>query len=614
MDGELKMKDSWSYRGAFKNGKIDEKGKFEWNKNNYLDSYFSDGKINGITTISWSNNIINAVFKNNKKNGASNISIKIFEAKFDGHVYKIKEINQEKIPVDGKVLIIDKDDNEYFIGIICINDNIKIEEYNMIEEEEKHKLLDCLNSIEKIVIPKFKPFSFNKNEFIPSQQIKFQNGIIYNNKTKKLTLENGEYFQGVLNYDENNNKYNLDIGEYNWPSGQKYSGKFDNKNNFEGKSKIISDKNVTFNGQFNNGNANGYGEILWENGDYVKGNFKEEKIDGHAEIKKNGISFEANYNNSIMNGAFSNIKILRNNHNYKISKISINKGIINDDFFDIEDEEGNKNQIKLSKGDKAIFHYNEDELLFLFKYLSKIRRINITFFSPTSIADEGLNINENNKKKNKKNKKDDNNNNNNNKDNNNNNNNKDKDNNINNNNNINSNNNNNTNNDKNNNIKLTFPNNEIFKGTIKKYDDDKYYLVEGEYEWPSGQKYKGSFFQNRLDSENGELIFNDWIYKGGFKNGFIEGYGSLEKNNKNEKNGEKGEKIKGYFKKGELIKDIEIENNDFYFKGNLNYNMKDIYIKSLATKFEEHNYEIKNFKMTDREIKFKKDDIYFLLN
>ena len=41
--------------------------------------------------------------------------------------------------------------------------------------------------------------------------------------------------------------------------------------------------------------------------------------------------------------------------------------------------------------------------------------------------------------------------------------------------------------------------------------------------------------------------------------------------------------------------------------------MKDIYIKSLIAKFEEHKYEIKDFKMTDREIKFKKDDIYFYI-
>ena len=405
MDGDLKMKDSWSYKGWFKNGKIDDKGKFEWNNNNYLDSYFSDGKINGMTTISWSNNIINGVFKNINKDGVSKILVEIFEAKFDNHIYKIKKIDQEKIPNDGKITIIEKDDNEYFSGIIFIDKNkIKIEEYNIIEDKEKNRLLNCLNSIENIVIPKFKPFSFNKNEFIPKNEIKFQNGIIYNNKTKKLTLKNGEYFEGVLNYDEKNNKYNLDIGEYNWPSGQKYLGKFDDKNNFEGDKAIISNKNFSFKGHFNNGNPNGYGEILWENGDYVKGNFKEEKINGHAEIKKNGISFEANYKNSIMNGAFSNIKISKNNHNFKISKISINKGIINDDFFDIEDEEGKTNQIELSKEDKVIFHYNEEEILFLFKYLSKIRRLNITFFSPTSIADEGLNFNEDNNKKNKKNK------------------------------------------------------------------------------------------------------------------------------------------------------------------------------------------------------------------
>ena len=78
----------------------------------------------------------------------------------------------------------------------------------------------------------------------------------------------------------------MDIGEYNWPSGQKYLGKFDDKNNFEGDKAIISNNNFSFKGQFNNGNPNGYGEILWENGDYVKGNFKEEKINGHAEIKK----------------------------------------------------------------------------------------------------------------------------------------------------------------------------------------------------------------------------------------------------------------------------------------------------------------------------------------
>ena len=59
------------------------------------------------------------------------------------------------------------------------------------------------------------------------------------------------------------------------------------------------------------------------------------------------------------------------------------------------------------------------------------------------------------------------------------------------------------------NAKLAFPNNETFAGQIQKISGTKYMLIDGEYCWTNNQKYIGKFDKNRFSDENGQLILND---------------------------------------------------------------------------------------------------------
>ena len=144
------------------------------------------------------------------------------------------------------------------------------------------------SSSDIIEIPDFEPFSINNNELIVENEndfnedineMSFKNGIIYNKETKILLLQNGEKFTGTLKFHKN--KYYLEKGEYEWPSGQKYLGKFDENNNFDGDSEIVLDNNCKFKGFFRNGKPNGKGEFLWENRDYIN-EFKQDK---YSELK-----------------------------------------------------------------------------------------------------------------------------------------------------------------------------------------------------------------------------------------------------------------------------------------------------------------------------------------
>ena len=558
IDAELKMENVWSFKGIFQNGKLEGYGKFEWNgNNNYLDGYFKDRKLSGNFSLNWDNIEI--------KGFATDSFINVFEANFDNHSFKIQKIDTKNIPNYQEILFIEKDENEYFLVLYSINNNIrKIEKYRYVEQKEKDLFLKFLRNIDnEIKIPDFTPFSINNIELVPIKTfineniIYFKNGISYNKETKILSLQNNENFKGVLNIDDNN-KYNLGVGEYTWPSGQKYLGKFDENNKFEGNSKLIMENKWIYTGGFKNGLPNGEGEIKWENGNYIKGHFNNGKIFGLAYIKKNSNTFEGNYFSSIIKDSFNNIKIVNKNHSYNISKISIKKGFINEDYCDLVEENGNKIKIRLdnqnkrllSDEDYKLFYFNENDLISLFKYISKIRKINMPFFFPLLISEEELKLNGNNCNIKKR-------------------------------------------------IKLTFPNNDIFNGIIEEINGN-YFLVEGEYEWSSGQKYIGKFFQNKLDAENGQLqLINGWTYKGSFKKGYIEGPGSFEN--------KKGELIKGFFEKGEIKHEVIIKKDGYYFEGDFTESINKLYIKLLNGKIGDHTYEINEFKISDETIKVKRD-------
>ena len=539
---ELKKNNEWCFQGMFKAGKIN-RGKFEFvGTNNYLDAYFSDGKINGNTTIKKDDIIIKGVFTNS--------GINEFEATFNKHTYKI--IKLDKCIDREDLLYIEKDDKEYFIvGYNIINNKITIDK-NIINQEETNYFKKILNDANNLKFPHFEKFSYG--ELVPINDnsseidtdtneniINFKSKINYNKETKILSLPNGEKFQGVLN--EGNLNFSLSSGEYKWPSGQKYIGRFNENNKFEGEARILLKNNCEIKGKFKDGNLNESCEIVYENGDYIKANFENGKISGNFNLKKNQIFLEGDYTDAKNKGTFKNINLKIKENNYQIPEINIIKeGYIKENILEVK-KDGKKLELKIGN---EIEHINE--------ILAKIREMKIVNFSPILIQGNNLII--------KKKAFTD-----------------------------------------NNNVKLIFQNQETFKGSIEENEKEKkYYLVKGEYEWPSGQKYIGEFKENKFHTQNGILIFKDkWKYEGEFKDGFIEGNGIYEN--------KKGEYIKGYFEKGEIKKDIIFHNNDIDFEGDFSNSIKDINIKFLRVKINGHIYEISEFNINDNIIKVKKDEI-----
>ena len=554
VDAELKYKDEWNFKGTFKNGKLEGNGKFEWKNGNKLDSYFSNGRIDRKTIIKWGNIFLEGNFKDD--------SISEFEANINDHLYKIQKIDKNN---HEDILFIEKDETEYFSVIYEIKDNdIVIEKADLIENNEKESFLNILNS--DLELPKFEPFWIGEEELIEEEdskkEVNFEGGIIYNIETKTLLLPNKEIYKGELKKDAKSNKYFLDEGEYEWPSGQKYIGKFNEMNTFKEDEniKIIFKDEITYNGRLKNGKPFGKGDIKFDNGDYIIGNFENGKIFGETNIKKNNIVFKGNYVNSIIKGEIKDINITINKNNYKISNLTINKGAIEEDYLNIEDDNNNKVEIKLNDENKKIlspeiykqFEFDENDLISMFKFLYNIRKINIPYNTSPSIPENVLFFPKNLNKQN---------------------------------------------------VKMIFPNNETFKGSIKS-NNEKDFLDEGEYEWPFGQKYKGKFKENKFDTENGELSYNKiWKYKGGFKLGIIEGYGEYQN--------EKGEIIKGNFEKGEMKDNLIFKTKDVYFEGKFIDSISDLYIKIFKGNINNYDYEIYDFKMSDEIIKFKRNYIPF---
>ena len=553
-DAELKIENKWIYNGGFKNGKLNGHGRFDFENNNYLESYFSDGKLEGLTIIKFENIKINGFIQKNE-----------FDIKLDNNSYKIIKLKGDNN--DEKLLIIEKNEKEYFIIHYFLNEGkqLTLIEYDVIDIKEKNNILSYLNAY--INIPEFEPTSINNDGLIVENNINkneifFENGIIYNKEKELLILPNKEIFKGKIK--KISNKYVLDEGEYEWPNGQKYIGKFNENNNFEGdeNSKLVYENKWTYQGGFKNGEPNGKGEIKKDNGDYIKGNFENGKIFGETIIKKDDIILEGNYISSIINGTINNINTIINNHNYQISNITINKGSIQEDIFYFqEDNDGNKQKVILNESEKEIlpkkyyniFDFDEKDLKLIFKSLSKIRKINLPYFSSPLMSDgEEVIQDKNNKDK----------------------------------------------------FTIIFPNKELFVGKIEK-NNEKYLLKEGEYIWPFGQRYIGKFRNNKFDSENAELTFkNEWIYEGGFKNGYFEGNGIFRNI--------KGHLIKGYFEKGKINNDVTIEDNNYYFKGSFLDTINDIYIKVFNILVQNHIYELSEFKLSDNKIIFKKDKIEFI--
>jgi len=158
--------------------------------------------------------------------------------------------------------------------------------------------------------------------------------------------------------ENSSDKYFISNGEYYWPSGQKYIGKFNEDHNFHSqneKSTLITEL-FTYVGEFEDGLPNGDGEIKWKNGDIIKGKFIKGKIFDNAYVKSNNISFEGRYTSSILNGFIKNIKISNSDKQIE-NQLNIVEGKIQEEklkFGDNEIEITNENQTNLGIFDHCL--------------------------------------------------------------------------------------------------------------------------------------------------------------------------------------------------------------------------------------------------------------------
>ena len=552
-DGKLSLENKWSYKGKFKNGQFNDKGILKYENGKTINAYFKENKIMGHTIIKFENIEIQADIRNELISG-----IKINE---NGKIYKIKEINLNNNSY--KPFVIIKGDNENEFNYFCLNykinkDKIELEKINKMPNEELNKVLKILDN--RIIFPPFEFPSINENSLIIEQndnRIELSDGNFYDKEKETLFLTNDEYYKGKL---ENiSNKFYLVEGEYFWPDGQKYIGKFNHENTFhsDGDISTLIFQDFTFKGRFENGLPNGQGELIYKNGDIIKGKFINGKLYGEAFIKKDNISFEANYIYSMIDGYIKNIQFVNtdeqiNNNQFTVIKGKIKENEIKFKGKTIQLTEENRNLIP--EKDYKKIELDEEDIIILFKFISKVRKLNLPNYEQPRISEEGIYIQQGNNLQN---------------------------------------------------VKLAFPNNEIFTGKIQQKIGNKYMLVEGEYNWPDGQKYKGKFEKNRFCDESGELNYSDQSkFIGGFKKGLFKGYGKYTS---------KKYIIEGIFRKGHIQNNINIKSKNFMFEGKDISVINELYIKHFKVQTKEHSYEISDFNINNDNIIYKRDAIEFKL-
>ena len=549
-DSKLYFKNKWSYKGKFKDGKFQDKGTIIWENGKKLIAYFEDNNIKGHSKIKYKDYEIEADIKNNLITG-----IKVY---IDGKIYKIKKIDLNNNKKETLVVTIgdEKNDTNNFFINYRFNNNIEIEKITKITKEELDKILSMLET--KILFPSFEQISLKEDSLIMEKENKilFQKDIYYNKDDETLYLPNKEYFKG--NLDNSNDKYYLSIGEYNWPSGQKYIGKFNDEYNFhsdEEKSTLIT-KDFTYEGGFKYGLPDGDGEIKWNNGDIIKGKFIKGNLFGNVYVKTNNINFEGNYIYSIIDGPIKNIhmnndeKLLWNNQFTVIEgKIQEPKIMYNEKEIELTEE----NRCIVSEADLKRIEFDEEDIILLFKFICKIRKLSLPSYEQPRVSEDGIYIPISNNLQN---------------------------------------------------VKLAFPNDETFEGQVQKISGTKYMLIKGDYCWTNNQKYKGKFEKNRFCDENAELIYPDNCkYTGGFKNGLFEGYGKFV----NQRN----DIYEGNFKEGQIKNSIKINTKNFSFEGSNLDLINDLYIKLFSIRTSEHFYKISEFNINNNNIIYNRDGIEF---
>lgn len=106
-------------------------------------------------------------------------------------------------------------------------------------------------------LPKITPPSISEEKLVFKKKIKnqkineYKNGAIYNIIEKKLIMKNGEIYKG--NLETKSTESYLKKGIYIFPSGDKYIGAFNSKNNFDGYGTIEYIDNSELKSQFSNG-------------------------------------------------------------------------------------------------------------------------------------------------------------------------------------------------------------------------------------------------------------------------------------------------------------------------------------------------------------------------
>ena len=227
-----------------------------------------------------------------------------------------------------------------------------------MDKSEEDLLFKNISSMGKFELPDIQVPSIFKKRLIPKNEIRFKNGERYDKSSKILYLNNNEIFKGEIKITDND--AHLVKGEYKWPSGQIFKGKFlQNNNKDEG---ILTYNGCTYDGKFNNEKFDGNGEFRWNKNEYIKGEFKEGKIYGEAILQKNDYFIEGNFNNLKPEGKIKLFTMKTDIHNY----------IIED--FNFENENIKESKLKVKKDGEETFLERNYEYKILCQLWLKIDR------------------------------------------------------------------------------------------------------------------------------------------------------------------------------------------------------------------------------------------------
>ena len=204
-----------------------------------------------------------------------------------------------------------------------INPNIQIKDSYNIFISDFNKMKDniggCItkddfNSMIPTEIQNYKnenPLKRNQENLKAStyetEPFEFKNGNIYQGKwNKKLEFDGpGEYYlkQDKIFIEGNWENGNLKNGRIYLPNGNIYEGQIKDSNmNGKGILKTFNNK-ILYEGDFVNGEKNGKGKIIFEDGTIYEGNIEYGMFKGNGKmIWKNGYEYEGEFNGPVLSG------------------------------------------------------------------------------------------------------------------------------------------------------------------------------------------------------------------------------------------------------------------------------------------------------------------------